>query len=127
MWQRNQLVTLLCLHPNMNVVRVDFDSEYCEQSLIPKLKCCNVLHVIIVIELRKPRRLMRNSKFGIRNSGFKIRDRTSLANQVYARALLKQKMADAADKTIRVCSSSGVVFAFIVGPEGNFLIEELGK
>ena len=46
---------------------------------------------------------------------------------MYARALLKQKMADAADKTIRVCSSSGVVFAFIVGPEGNFLIEELGK
>ena len=67
---------------------------------------------------------MRNSKFAIRNSGYEMRNSGygEFGQSRGACALLKQKMADATEETLRVCGSSGVVFAFIVGPEGNFRI-----
>ena len=63
--------------------------------------------------VRKPRRLMRNSKFAIRNSRYEIQDRKfGIRHQ--------QNMADAAEETLRVCGSSGMVFAFNVGPHWEF-------
>ena len=71
---------------------------------------------------------IRNSRYEIRDTKCEIRDTASLANHVHAHYdVPKQKMANAAEETLRVCGSSGVVFVFIVGPEGNFRMEELGK
>ena len=67
-----------------------------------------------------------HAKFEIRHAKFGIR-RVWPITCMRITTSLKQKMADAAEETLRVCGSSGVVFAFIVWPEGNFRMEELGK
>ena len=69
---------------------------------------------------------IRDTKFGIRNAKFGIR-RVWPITCMRITTCLKQNMTDAAEETLRVCGSSGVVFAFIVGPEGNFRMEELGR
>ena len=69
---------------------------------------------------------IRDTKFGIRNAKFGIR-RVWPITCMRITTCLKHKMADAAEETLRVCGSSGVVFAFIDGPEDNMRIKELGK
>ena len=64
---------------------------------------------------------IRNSRYEIRDTKCEIRDTASLANHVHAHYDVHKT------KDGGCCGSSGVVSAFIVGPEGNFRMDELGK